>query len=126
MRCDCARARACVRACVCVCVCVLGKTARRDAASRTLNDVVAARVAGRAVAREDRRARLDVAGEGRKGREERRRAERRRGDLLARLDLSGDRTSGAHAIDATSSPRPRRLDGVQGPRNNFSGWPHTA
>ena len=51
------------------------------------NDVVAARVAGRAVAREQRLARLDVAGKRGKGREERAGGERRRGDLLVGLKL---------------------------------------
>merc|ERR1719305_371790 len=55
------------------------------------NDVVAARVAGRAVAREQRLAGLDVSGEGRKGREERAGGERRGSDLLVglKLDRSG-------------------------------------
>ena len=51
------------------------------------DDVVAARVARGAVAREQRLAGLDVAGEGREGREERTGRERRRGDLLVGLDL---------------------------------------
>ena len=70
---------------------------RREKAPRTRPN------ARGAVAREERLAGLDVASEGREGREERTGGERRRGDLLVRLDLCGNQTLGPrHRRDVVS------------------------